>query len=127
MLPIVSFTGLTSEALENAKIEKVSAADEWRVTLADGRNFFIQKVRNAALQDVLVVKGTNRTFDLAPESFSLAVAGRFVVDNPLNSSNDFQDPSKNWIIAFGAGVRIFPPLFVTATMSSMRMPNFPSI
>ena len=33
----------------------------------------------------------------------------------------------NWIRAFGAGVRIFPPVSVTATISSMRIPNFPSI
>src|SRR5207344_1422938 len=73
-------------------------------TLADGSNYFIQKAKNAALANILVVKGTERTFNLAPESFSLAVAGRFAVDDPspAHPGNDFQDPAENWLIAFGA-------------------------
>ncbi|MEP7335688.1 MAG: hypothetical protein ABI717_07900, partial [Actinomycetota bacterium] len=101
-LTIATFGGLSSTALEGAKIEKVSAADEWRVTLADGSNYFIQKAKNAALANILVVKGTERTFNLAPESFSLAVAGRFAVDDPSKPGNDFQLPDENWLIAFGA-------------------------
>ena len=96
------FAGLSADALTNAKIEKVSAADEWRVTLADGRQFFIQKAKNSANADVLIVKGEARTYELAHQSFALAVAGRFAVDDPTQSGTDFQDPDKNWISAFGA-------------------------
>ena len=98
----ISFAGLSSDALTGAKIEKVSAANEWRVTLTDGRQYFIQQATDASADTILVVKGEARAFALAPQSFALGVVGRFVVDDPTNSSNDFNDPAKNWIELFGA-------------------------
>ena len=98
----IAFSGLTADDLTGAKIEKVSAAGEFRVSLVDGRQYFIQSAVDASSNNILVVKGEAREYALAAQSFSLAVVGRFVVDDPGNSSNDFQDPSKNWIELFGA-------------------------
>ena len=120
-LEYTAFTALDPSALTGAKIEKTSAADEWRIRLTDGRQFFVLSTLDASSQTILVVRGEERTYDLKPQSFSLAVIGRFVLHNPSDSSTDFTTVSKQWVIAYGAFfVQITPDrfeIFATASVN----------
>ena len=98
-----SFTGLDASALAHATLTKTSAAGEWRVDLSDRRQFFIQQLNNGdpTPAPILVVKGEARTFQLQPQSFSLAVAGRLAIDDPTNPTDNFNVRADNWLIAYG--------------------------
>ena len=73
------FTGLT---LTNAQVEGVVAGSEWKILNGDGSQYFIQTELDQNGNQILVVSGEQRTYDLQPLSFELEVVGGATLYDP---------------------------------------------
>src|SRR4029079_19410045 len=51
----------------------------WKIKNGDGRYFFIEVTKDLSGADILVVRAEQRTYDLAPQSFSVEVSGGLTV------------------------------------------------
>ena len=79
-----NFAGLT---LQNAQVEGVVAGKEWKILNGDGRQYFVQTEFDANGNQILVVSGEQRTFQLAPLSFEIEVIGSMNLYDPSTLSS----------------------------------------
>ncbi|TMC40760.1 MAG: hypothetical protein E6J28_00740 [Chloroflexi bacterium] len=73
--------------LQSAKVEGTLAGSRWRIRNGDGKQYFIETATDLAGDPILIVRGENRTYDLAPTSFLLEVVGGARLYNPSTLSN----------------------------------------
>src|SRR5262249_50063905 len=62
-LKLENFAGVT---LVNATVEGVQTGVKWKIRNGDGRQFFIEKTKDVNGNDILVIRGEQRTYELAP-------------------------------------------------------------
>ena len=75
-------SGFTGVTLANAKVEGVVAGSEWKILNGDGSQYFIQTELDQNGNQILVVSGEKRTYDLQPLSFELEVVGGATLYDP---------------------------------------------
>ena len=68
--------------LTNAQVEGVVAGSEWKILNGDGSQYFIQTELDQNGNQILVVSGEKRTYDLQPLSFELEVVGGATLYDP---------------------------------------------
>ena len=77
-----NFGGLT---LLNATIEGIVSGKEWRIKNGDGKQFFVNRETDVNGNDILVVRGEARTYELAPQSFEVEVVGGLTIKDPTTT------------------------------------------
>src|SRR6266851_4704870 len=75
-------------ALQAAKVEGTIPGKEWRIINGDGRQFFLQAATDKDENAIVIVRGEQRTYNLAPVSFLLEVVGGATLYDPstMNSA-----------------------------------------
>src|SRR5205807_6297421 len=73
--------------LQTPKVEGIIAGKEWRIKNGDGRQFWLQASTDKDGNPILIVRGEQRTYNLAPVSFLLEVVGGATLYDPSTMNN----------------------------------------
>ena len=64
------------------------AGKKWKITNGDGQQFFVELTKDSTGASVLLVRGEQRTYELAPLSFSLEVIGAATIYDKPSGGNE---------------------------------------
>ena len=80
--------------LSNAFVQGTVAGQKWKITNGDGKQYFVELTKDSTGASVLLVRGEQRTYQLAPESFSLEVIGAATLYDKPSGGNELGAPRR---------------------------------
>ncbi|MDX6411752.1 MAG: large repetitive protein, partial [Gaiellaceae bacterium] len=88
--------------LAGATIEGIQPGLQWRIVNGDGRQFWVEKQTDVNGLAILIIRGEERTYDLAAKSFEFRVVGGLTLKDPTSPSTMAFASRPEWFHMDGA-------------------------